>query len=166
MRHRFFVLCFHCIDLQAQANQEYLQQKLQTQQYYTFTMAEEIRTESMYVLYGSQTGNSEQAAKDFCTELEEKFTPKYFEDMGLSPVKITTNCLQLDDFLEYEHSAFTKTMIVFVSSYGVGQAPMGSYKFRSFAEELLSQTESGKLSSDFLKGLSYAVCGLGKWWKI
>lgn len=124
-------------------------------------MSEEIRTEPMYVLYGSQTGNSEQAAKDFCTELEEKFTPKYFEAMNLKPVKITTTCLQLDDFLEYEHSNFSKTVIIFVSSYGVGQAPMGSYKFRSFAEELLAQTESGKLS-DLLKGLSYAVCGLGE----
>ena len=124
-------------------------------------MSDEIRTEPMFVLYGSQTGNSEQAAKDFCIELEEKFTAEYFEAMNLKPVKITTTCLQLDDFLEYEHSAFSKTMIVFVSSYGVGQAPIGSYKFRSFAEELLAQTESGKLK-DLLEGLSYAVCGLGE----
>lgn len=122
----------------------------------------DIRTESVWVLYGSQTGNSEQAAKDFCEQIEEKFTPSYFESLKVDPVKVKTNCMQLDDFLEYEHSAFTKTMIIFVSSYGVGQAPMGSYKFRSFAEELLAQTKSGDLGSTFLKGISYAVCGLGK----
>ena len=121
-----------------------------------------IRTEPMYVLYGSQTGNSEQAALDFCEQIKEKFTPAHFENLGLKPVKITTTCIQLDDFLEYKHSDFTKTVIIFVSSYGVGQAPIGSYKFRSFADELIAQAESGKLGN-LLKGISYGVCGLGEW---
>lgn len=118
----------------------------------------DIPTESIFVLYGSQTGNSEQAALDFCQQIQEKFTPSYFQGLALDPVKVETTCIQLDDFLEYQHAAFTKTMIIFVSSYGVGQAPMGSYKFRSFAEALL---ESGNTS--MLKGLSFAVCGLGEW---
>ena len=74
----------------------------------------DIRTESVYVLYGSQTGNSEQAAKDFCEQIEEKFTPSYFESLKVDPVKVETSCMQLDDFLEYEHSSFTKTMIIFI----------------------------------------------------
>ena len=119
-------------------------------------------TESIWVLYGSQTGNSEQAAKDFCQQIETKFTPSYFKDLHLDPVKVETTCMQLDDFLEYQHAAFTKTMVIFVSSYGVGQAPMGSPMFRSFAEELLVQVESEKTSTDLLKGLDYAICGLGE----
>jgi len=122
------------------------------------------RTESIWVLYGSQTGNSEQAAKDFCQQIETKFTPSYFKglDLDLDPtVKVETTCMQLDDFLEYQHAAFTKTMVIFVSSYGVGQAPLGSPMFRSFAEELLVRVENGKTSSDLLKGLDYAICGLG-----
>lgn len=120
-----------------------------------------IRTEHVFILYGSQTGNSEQAAEDFSKQIVEKFTPAYFKDLGLTPVKVETTCLQLDDFLDYRHAAFTKTMVIFVSSYGVGQAPMGAHKFRTFAEELLSHTESGKVK-DMLKGLKYALCGLGK----
>ena len=84
-------------------------------------------------------------------------------------VKVETTCMQLDDFLDYRHAAFTKTVVIFVSSYGVGQAPMGAQKFRSFAEELLSmvetETESGgkeeKNKRQLLKGLRYAICGLG-----
>jgi len=123
------------------------------------------REEPIFVLYGSQTGNSEQAAKDFCTELETKFTPSFFEGLGLEPVAVETTCIQLDDFLEYRHAAFTRTMVIFVSSYGVGQAPIGSYKFRSFAEELIKMAEtnngSGSSAAQLLGGLSYALCGLG-----
>jgi len=122
---------------------------------------ESIRTEPMFVLYGSQTGNSEQAAKDFSEQVEKKFSPSYFKDLDLDPVKVETTCIQLDDFLEYRHAAFTKTIVIFVSSYGVGQAPLGSDKFRAFADELLEQIDSGKASSAMLKGLSFAVCGLG-----
>ena len=126
------------------------------------------REEPIFVLYGSQTGNSEQAAKDFCTELETKFTPSFFEGLGLEPVAVETTCIQLDDFLEYRHAAFTRTMVIFVSSYGVGQAPIGSYKFRSFAEELIKMAEtnngsgSGSSAAQLLGGLSYALCGLGE----
>jgi sulfite reductase alpha subunit-like flavoprotein len=123
---------------------------------------ESIRTEPMFVLYGSQTGNSEQAAKDFSEQVENKFSPSYFKDLDLDPVKVETTCIQLDDFLEYRHAAFTKTIVIFVSSYGVGHAPLGSDKFRAFADELIDQIDSGKVNSAMLKGLSFAVCGLGE----
>jgi len=120
-----------------------------------------VRTEPIFVLYGSQTGNSLQAAEDFCKKIETKFIPQYFKDLELDPVTVEPTCLSLDDFLEYRHAAFTKTMVIFVSSYGVGQAPMGAQSFRVFAEELMAQTESGKASKTLLKGLSFALCGLG-----
>mmetsp|Transcript_15309 Transcript_15309/g.35293 ORF Transcript_15309/g.35293 Transcript_15309/m.35293 type:complete len:259 (+) Transcript_15309:65-841(+) len=120
------------------------------------------RTEPVFVLYGSQTGNSEQAAEDFSKQIEDKFSPAYFKELGLEPVKVETTCIQLDDFLDYKHAAFTKTMVIFVSSYGVGQAPMGAYKFRSLAEELISVAEVGEAEAKTrLKGLTYALCGLG-----
>ena len=122
----------------------------------------DTHTEPIFVLYGSQTGNSEQAAEDFCKKIQSKFNPQYFKDLDLDPVAVETTCISLDDFLEYRHAAFTKTMVIFVSSYGVGQAPMGAQKFRVFAQELMTQTESGKSSKILLKGLNYAICGLGK----
>jgi len=122
-----------------------------------------LRKEPLLVLYGSQTGNSEQAAEDFCKELKEKFTSSYFRQQDLTPVKVETTCMQLDDFLDYQHAAFTKTLVIFVSSYGVGQAPIGSEKFRSLADELLSLVErkEGRDYATLLKGLRYALCGLG-----
>ena len=136
-----------------------------------------IRTEPIFVLYGSQTGNSEQAAEDFCQVMKEKYTPSYFRTLNLLPITVQPTCLQLDDFLDYQHAAYTKNIVIFVSSYGVGQAPIGSYKFRSFAEELLSLVDNeitttknngtggggdnNNKYATLLKGLRYAICGLG-----
>ena len=143
-----------------------------------------IRTEPIFVLYGSQTGNSEQAAEDFCQVMKEKYTPSYFRHLNLLPITVQPTCLQLDDFLDYQHAAYTKNIVIFVSSYGVGQAPIGSYKFRSFAEELLSLVDNeitttknnstgggggdnnnnnnnNNKYATLLKGLRYAICGLG-----
>lgn len=114
--------------------------------------------EPLYVLYGSQMGNSEQAAKDFCKKLPTKFTPEFFEEQGLSPVQVETTCIQLDDFLEIKHCAFTKVIVIFVSSYGVGQAPLGAYRFREVCDAFSDDADTYK---DALKGLKYAICGLG-----
>ena len=129
-----------------------------------------IRTEPLFVLYGSQTGNSEQAAEEFCKQLKKKYTPSYFRELNVPPAKVEPTCIQLDDFFDYHHAAFTKTLVIFVSSYGVGQAPMGSYKFRSFADELLSLVEkegdNGEKYKTLLSGLRYAICGLGMFVKV
>lgn len=114
--------------------------------------------EPLYVLYGSQMGNSEQAAKNFCAQLEEKYTPDFFKAHDLPPVQVQTTCIQLDDFLEMKHAAFTKCIVIFVSSYGVGQAPLGAYRFREICEAF-SKDEANY--EDTLKGLKYAICGLG-----
>jgi sulfite reductase alpha subunit-like flavoprotein len=119
------------------------------------------RMEPLLVLYGSQMGNSEQAAKEFCKQLDGKLTPDFFLKNGLSPIQVETTCIQLDDFLEVRHAAYTKALVIFVSSYGVGQAPLGAYRFRSFAEALLAKNDDGS-STRILEGLRYAICGLGE----
>jgi sulfite reductase alpha subunit-like flavoprotein len=116
------------------------------------------KTEQLYVLYGSQMGNSEQAAKDFCQELETKYSPDYFEQQNLPVIQVETTCIQLDDFLEMHHANFTKCLVIFVSSYGVGQAPLGAYRFRELAEVW---NDSKNNSNNYLQGLHYAICGLG-----
>lgn len=128
-----------------------------------------MKTEHLYVLYGSQMGNSEGAAKDFCQQLSTKMTPSFFKnDLGggggaaaAEPIQVETTCLQLDDFLEMKHAAFTKCLVIFVSSYGVGQAPLGAYKFRALAEALLDKDKESNSRQTMLKGLRYAICGLG-----
>lgn len=124
------------------------------------------RVEPLYVLYGSQMGNSEQAAKDFCVKLKAKYTKDFFEQQGLTPIQVETTCIQLDDFLEIKHADFTKCLVIFVSSYGHGQAPLGSYRFREICEALEqakneSQAKEESTSKPPLDGLSFALCGVG-----
>jgi sulfite reductase alpha subunit-like flavoprotein len=119
-------------------------------------MTSSPQKQQLYCLYGSQTGNSEQAAEDFCRQIPEKFTPEFFKQHNLPHVQVETTCIQLDDFLELRNAEFTKCLVIFVSSYGVGQAPLGAYRFRSLTDKLAE----GAYPS-LLKGLSYAICGLG-----
>jgi sulfite reductase alpha subunit-like flavoprotein len=123
------------------------------------------------VLYGSQTGNSEQAAKDFCQQVimqhQLKVAQMALQLPRASAPMVTASCMQLDDFLEVQQAKLEKgsrIVIIFVSSYGVGQAPLGSYRFRSVCDELLVKAKKGGTTTDtllLLQGLSYAVCGLG-----
>jgi len=123
------------------------------------TTSSPVEEESIFVLYGSQTGNSEGAAKDFCTQLSKMYTPSFFQQHGLPYMKIKTECIQLDDFLELKHAAFTKCLVIFVSSYGVGQAPLGAYRFRELCDYWTEHQSSSSIKS--LDGLYYAICGLG-----
>ncbi|KAL3924487.1 MAG: hypothetical protein SGILL_001012 [Bacillariaceae sp.] len=114
------------------------------------------RKEHLFCLYGSQTGNSEQAAEDFCRQISQVYTTAFFQKHNLPAVEVETTCIQLDDFMELRNAEYTKCMVIFVSSYGVGQAPLGAYRFRSFADKLVDGA-----NPSMLKGLSYAICGLG-----
>lgn len=115
------------------------------------------RVEDLYVLYGSQTGNSEGAALDFCETIQSTYTPEFFEKQKLDPIQVKTTCIQLDDFLEMNHANFTKCIVIFVSSYGVGQAPLGAYRFRDLCDDFLENHKDEPI----LEGLQYALCGLG-----
>jgi sulfite reductase alpha subunit-like flavoprotein len=125
-------------------------------------MSDSVATvvEPLYVLYGSQMGNSEQYAKLFCSKLKKKYTPAFFQEQGLpTNIQVETSCIQLDDFLEMKHAAFTKCVVIFVSSYGVGQAPLGAYRFRELCDTFSDDKDSTYGSA--LQGLKYAICGLG-----
>ena len=115
---------------------------------------------TLYVLYGSQMGNSEQAAKDFAKQFESKQSDDKFSDVFSG---ITPKAIQLDDYLEMHHAPVSKLpIVIFVSSYGVGQAPLGAYRFRELCEKFIDIHQTGnKQSSGILKGIQYAICGLG-----
>mmetsp|Transcript_26601 Transcript_26601/g.37467 ORF Transcript_26601/g.37467 Transcript_26601/m.37467 type:complete len:236 (+) Transcript_26601:33-740(+) len=110
-----------------------------------------VREEEILVLYGSQTGNSEQAAQDLCEQLPAKLASKFEGEISL-----TTRHMQLDDFLELERAPWTRLVVIITSSYGVGQAPLGCYRFREFCDALLENNET-----KLLKGITYAMLGLG-----
>jgi sulfite reductase alpha subunit-like flavoprotein len=116
------------------------------------------RTEEIYVLFGSQTGNSEKAAKDFCELIETKLSPSSIQKLTGSKDSVTVQPthMQLDDFLEIDHAKWTRLVVIFVSSYGVGSAPLGAYRFRELCDAWI-ETESETI----LEGVSFALCGLG-----
>jgi len=70
--------------------------------------------------------------------------------------------MHLDDFLEFEHAKWTRLVIIVCSSYGVGQAPIGARKFRDVCDAILErQRHGGNSDNQFLKGVSFALLGLG-----
>ena len=112
-------------------------------------VAPKEKVTEILVLYGSQTGNSEAAAKLIASLLPSK----------LSSPSIIARHMQLDDFLELEQAHWTPIVIIVTSSYGVGQAPLGCYKFRELCEIILSKPQGEVF--DLLKGIKYALLGLG-----
>lgn len=95
------------------------------------------------VLYGSQTGNSRQAAQDLCIASDCCSCAMELDDWLAKPV---------DDTADEESDIW----IIFVSSYGVGGAPLGALQFRSVCDGLLEDDKK-----EALQGIRYAVCGLG-----
>lgn len=109
------------------------------------------RQEEVLVLYGSQTGNSEQAA----IEISEKIPSK----LSINEVTVSSRHMQLDDFIEIERAKWPRLVVIVTSSYGVGQAPLGCYKFRELCDTISSGGKDAY--GGVLDGLTYAMLGLG-----
>lgn len=103
-------------------------------------------TEEILVLFGSQRGTSEDAAAAFGKEASSRLN-----------VKVKT--VELDDFLE--SPSWRRVVVVFVSSFGQGGAPMGAQEFRKFCDRLIQEYSDNPEKTPFLKGIHLALCGQG-----
>eukprot|EP00540_Astrosyne_radiata_P020493 CAMPEP_0116826380 /NCGR_PEP_ID=MMETSP0418-20121206/2497_1 /TAXON_ID=1158023 /ORGANISM="Astrosyne radiata, Strain 13vi08-1A" /LENGTH=333 /DNA_ID=CAMNT_0004455009 /DNA_START=149 /DNA_END=1150 /DNA_ORIENTATION=- len=124
-----------------------------------FTMTSESpRSEEILVLFASQTGNSEEAAKNLCELIPEKLSSQNIQRLTgcKDTITLSARSLQLDDFLEIERACWTRLIVIVLSSYGVGQAPLGGYRFRELCDAIIERKKSGMLS-----GLTFALLGLG-----
>jgi sulfite reductase alpha subunit-like flavoprotein len=138
------------------------------------------RAEHVYVLFASQTGNAEHAAKELASQVPTRLSPSALvQHAGLSEnearrIRVTATCMQLDDFLEIEQCKWTRLVVIVTSSYGVGQAPLGGYRFRDLCDAWLEQQQQQQQQADgggntkksgtergVLEGVRYALCGLG-----
>jgi len=108
-----------------------------------------MKTLHIPILYGSQTGNSELAAQNLASTLP--------SSLSTPTLKITSSAIELDDFLEKSRAQWTPLCVIVCSSYGVGQAPLGAWKFREMCDLILEQDS---LKEKFI-GLRYAMLGLG-----
>jgi sulfite reductase alpha subunit-like flavoprotein len=137
-------------------------------------------TMPILILYGSQTGNAEQAARDFQQQCRQQLSQqiqtllqeqqeqreqqeqqqeqlvdsnKNKNTSKTTTVTTTTTtivdtdspsnnwihelepiCMSLDDFLEVRYGRWTRMVVIFVSSYGVGGPPLGCYRFRELCD--------------------------------
>ena len=130
----------------------------------TGTPVQDNNKYEILVLFASQTGNSEQAARDLCQQIPEKLSAAGLRQRTGQSIdtkdETVVSCrhLQLDDFLEVEKAPWTRLVILCMSSYGVGQAPLGGYRFRELCDYFLDNTAS---TSTLLKGVRFALLGLG-----
>jgi sulfite reductase alpha subunit-like flavoprotein len=118
------------------------------------------REEKINILYGSQTGNSEQLALDLCSQVPTQLGPAQIQKITGTSATITVvpKCMQLDDFLEIDRAEWTRLVVIVTSSYGVGQAPLGCYRFRELCD---AWKKEGDVHQGTLEGMTYALCGLG-----
>lgn len=111
------------------------------------------RHEEVLVLFASQTGNSEQAAMEIASQIPSK--------LSTANLQVTAKPMQLDDFLELRHAKWTRLVVIVTSSYGVGQAPLGGYRFRDFCDTVLLLQDHQQNEGMMLQGLYFALLGLG-----
>ena len=124
-------------------------------------------------MFGSQTGNSEEAARTICNGIPTKLaSPTQIQKLTGCSDEDASNCvqvvpkrMQLDDFLELDHCKWSRLVIIVTSSYGVGMAPLGCYRFRELCDAWWDQygntDDDNNNSSKILDGLQFALCGLG-----
>ena len=100
---------------------------------------------TIYILYGSQTGNAAEIAK---------ITYEMMKERNLTNAEI---CTSLDDYIKDTNLDNLNTMtnlIVVCSTTGNGDVPDNASKF-------WRKIKSRKLNSNLLEGVSYTVLALG-----
>ena len=125
------------------------------------------RREEVYILYGSQSGSTEKAALAFAEEMTKKLTSESIEEMTgtQTNIEIMPTVMKLDEFLERKEGKWTRLVLLFLSSYGSGEAPVGAKKFRDFCDALVKQYENNnhQIKTNLpLEGLHYSMCSFGQ----
>lgn len=103
-----------------------------------------VKEETILVLYGSQRGTGEQIATDIHQQIPDKLGDN-----------VTSKLLELDDWLLDPKPA--RLMIIVVSSFGMGGAPMNARKFRKLCDQWITEPPADPI----LEGVSFALLGLG-----
>ena len=136
--------------------------------------------EEILVLFGSQSGSAEAAAERIAKELPQAMQIVHADDDGSGPI-ITPKLMGLDDWLETsESNPLTRVVIIVVSSFGMGGAPMNAKMFRRRCDDILQdikrrQSDCPSTKDDspeehdaqeskackFLKGIHFCLLAFG-----
>jgi sulfite reductase alpha subunit-like flavoprotein len=125
-------------------------------------MGRPSREEEVLVLFGSQRGTAERMAAAIAERLPRELSPESIQARTGTDEVITVvpKLVALDDFLQ-DGCRWTRIVIVVVSSFGVGGAPMNARVFRRACEEWISELKDGRRPDRFLEGLQFALLGYG-----
>jgi sulfite reductase alpha subunit-like flavoprotein len=117
------------------------------------------RTEEVLVLYASQLGTSKRAATAFVQEVATHLNSQAIQEFTKSTLDITVipTLMTLDSFLEERQAAWSRLVVIFVSTKNA-EAPPGGPRFRALCEAWKSPIG---IDPTMLKGIKYAICGLG-----
>ncbi|CAH2222742.1 S-adenosyl-L-methionine-dependent tRNA 4-demethylwyosine synthase [Pelobates cultripes] len=148
-------ICSHFISLKTK-DEQYITQngstpvhsEKQTNDSSSASTEQEVHVSGVKIFYGSQTGT----AKGFAHLLAEDIT-----DLGLPINVINLKEYDPDDHL-VEETTSRNICVFLVATYTDGQPPEGAEWFCKWLEEASNDFRFGKT---FLKGLRYAVFGLG-----
>ena len=91
--------------------------------------------ERILVLYGSHSGTAERVAETLCAEIPEKLSPELEQKHNI--VVQAVGPLALDDFLQ--QPAWTRLVIIVVSSFGLGHAPRNARQFRKLCDHWVKE---------------------------
>jgi sulfite reductase alpha subunit-like flavoprotein len=120
------------------------------------------REEEVLVLFGSQRGTAERMAAAMAERLPRELSPESIQlRTGTDEIiTVVPKLVALDDFL-HDGSRWSRIVIVVVSSFGVGGAPMNARMFRRACEDWISELKDGRRPDRFLEGLRFALLGYG-----
>jgi sulfite reductase alpha subunit-like flavoprotein len=111
------------------------------------------REEKVLVLFGSQRGKSEEAAKGLFNDMKEKLSFE-IEKLG-GNIIVEPVILELDEWLK--NPWWTRLVVIVVSSFGRGDAPANASNFRELCDKWIDL----ELVDPFLDGVNFALLGLG-----
>lgn len=124
-----------------------------------------MREEKILVLFGSSRGAGEGVAERLVNELPEKLSPEAIRQLtGNDSVNVTVvpELSGLDEWIKEKDCRLRRLLIIVVSSYGIGGAPMNARNFRNLCDDIIRQNdETEGDSSKLLKGIYFALLGLG-----
>jgi len=127
----------------------------------------EPRDEPVLILYASQRGNGEGHAEKLAAQITDQCSVEKIQRLTKTQAQITIvpQCMSVDDFLTDHKCQWTRLVILVVSSYGIGGAPMNGRKFRTLCDGWVQDAKKEQQGSNpalhFLDGLQFALLGLG-----
>lgn len=115
------------------------------------------RQETVLILYGSQRGTAERTAESIVSQMPEKLSAEAIATLTDQSVdvEVVPKLMTLNDFIA--DPEWTRLVVIVVSSFGAGDAPMNARQFRKWCDRAQATQNGNRI----LSGIRFAMLGLG-----